>query len=89
LTVPGKTNSDNNFSDIKRLIQVMQKDPIVHQRVLYMLRLNSYNRRMLLNNWLEQLRTQDATENLLSALAYLFDDKIANEVLILVNDNED
>jgi hypothetical protein len=87
--VPGRTKSNNDFSDIKQLIQVMQKDPVVHERVLHMLRLDSYNRRMLLNNWLEQLRTHNASEHLLSALACLFDDKIAAKFLALIDNDKD
>jgi len=89
LTVPGKTTSDNDFSDIKRLIEVMQNDPVVHERVLPMLRLDSYNRRMVLNKWLEQLRTHNASEHLLSALVCLFDDKITARILDLIDENEE
>ena len=50
-----------------------------------MLKLESYQRRYILNNWLEQLRNRHASENLLKALSFLFDDKIAKEVLTLIN----
>jgi hypothetical protein len=89
LTVSGETNCNNDYSDIKRLIQVMQIDPIVRERVLHMLKLDSYNRRMLLNNWLEQLRTHKASEHLLSALVCLFDDKITARILDLIDENEE
>ena len=63
----------------------MQNDPVIHEGVTQMLKLDSYQRRAVLNNWLEQLRIRDASENLLSALSCLFDDKIAEMVLSLIN----
>ena len=53
-----------------------------------MLKLDSFQRRSVLNSWLEQLRVHRASENLLSALFSLFDDKIAEEVLTLINEVE-
>jgi hypothetical protein len=50
-----------------------------------MLQLDSYQRRSVLNNWFERLRRQKAPENFLSALSCLFDDKVAEEVLTLIN----
>jgi hypothetical protein len=70
---------------ILKLMLVMQKDPLIKKKVLHMLKLESYQRRLVLNRWLEQLRARQAPENLLSALTYLFDDKIAEEMLTLIN----
>ena len=53
-----------------------------------MLKLDSYQRRYVLNSWLEQLRVHHASENLLSALSCLFDDKIAEKELTLINEVE-
>jgi hypothetical protein len=76
---------NNSIEPLKRLIHVMQKDPIINAEVIKILNLDSYQRRSVLNNWLEQLRLRKAPENLLSALCCLFDDKIAREVLVLIN----
>ena len=69
-------------------MHVMQNDPVIHDKVIKMLKLDPYQRRLVLNNWLEQLRVRHASENLLSALSSLFDDKTAADVLILINKSE-
>jgi hypothetical protein len=66
-------------------MHVMQNDRVIHGKVIEMLKLDSYQRRLVLNNWLEQLRIRHASENLLSALSSLFDDKTAADVLTLIN----
>jgi len=76
---------NNSIEPLKKLIHVMRNDPIIYSEVIKILNLDSYQRRSVLNNWLEQLRRRRASENLLSALCYLFDDKIAREVLVLIN----
>jgi hypothetical protein len=88
LPAPKQIDPDNIFEPYKRLLQVMQNDPLIHERVIQMLKLDSYQRRSLLNNWLEQLRTRNASENLLGALSCLFDDKIAKEVLTQIIDHK-
>ena len=70
---------------ILKLMRVMQKDPVINKKVIEMLRMESYQRRFILNSWLEQLRIRHASENLLSALSCLFDDKTAADVLTLIN----
>ena len=81
-------NIDNEFASLEKLIQVMRDDPLINKKVIQMLHLNSFQRRSVLNNLLEQLRIHHASENLLSALSCLFDDKIAEEVLTLINDRK-
>jgi len=85
--IQGKTEAANNYEDIRRLILVMQHDQVVQKEILRLLRLDAYHRRLLLNNWLEQLRTRQAPEHLLSALACLFDDKIAARFLSMINNH--
>ena len=85
---PKRRDRDKNFEPFKRLMQVMQNDPVLHERIIQMLKLDSYQRRALLNNWLEQLRTRNASERLLGALSCLFDDKIAEKVLTLINNHK-
>ena len=66
----------------------MQDDSLINEKVITMLRLDSYQRRSLLNNWLEKLRKQNAPQNLLSALSCLFDDNVAEEILILIRNRK-
>ena len=50
--------------------------------------MDAYPRRLVLNTWLEQLRRNHATQDLLNALSCLFDDKVSEQVLTLINDHE-
>ena len=78
-------DQNNSIKPLEKLIHVMREDSIIYSEVIKILNLDSYQRRFVLNNWLEQLRLRKAPENLLSALSFLFDDKIAREVLVLIN----
>lgn len=77
--------ANNQFESLNKLIQVMRDDEVINKKVIEMLQLDSYPRRFVLNNWLERLRGQRAPQNLLSALSCLFDDKVAEQVLTLIN----
>ena len=81
-------NNNNQFESLGRLIQIMRDDEIINKKVIEMLQRDSYQRRAVLNNWLEKLQRQNAPQNLLSALTCLFDDKIVEQVLALINDRK-
>jgi ribosomal protein L18E len=82
---PSKTkNTNNQFESLNRLIQVMRNDEVINKKVIEMLQRDSFQRRAVLNNWLEKLQRQNAPENLLSSLSCLFDDKVAEQVLTLI-----
>jgi hypothetical protein len=81
-------NVNNQFESLGRLIQVMRDDSVINEKVIQMLQMDSYQRRTVLNNWLERLRRQNAPGNLLSALSCLFDDKVAEKVLAIINDHK-
>ena len=83
---PNKEDIDSEFESFEKLIQVMRDDPLINEKVIQVLQLNSFQRRSVLNGWLEQLRICHASKNLLSALSCLFEDKIAEEVLTFIND---
>jgi len=76
---------DNDFELLKKLVQVMRDDPLINEKIIKLLRMDSFQRRAVLNNWLEQLRIRKAPDNLLQALSSLFDDKIADQVLAIIN----
>jgi hypothetical protein len=80
-------NKDEEYEPFLKLIQVMRDDPLINEKVSETLKLDSYHRRTVLNNWLEQLRQQKAPESLRRALSSLLDDAIANEVLRLINNH--
>ena len=75
----------NFLKSFIKLIQIMENDAIINEKVTEMLQLESYERRSVLNDWLKQLRNRHASENLLNALSCLFNDKTAAEVLFLIN----
>lgn len=72
---------DNSLKSFGTLIEIMRDDKDINEKVMAVLRLDSYKRRAILNDWLEQLRIQKAPQNLINALASLFDDKVAEQVL--------
>jgi hypothetical protein len=85
---PIKQASDDESESLIRLIQVMRDDDVINKKVIEMLKLASYQRRSVLNNWLERLRMEHAPQGLLCALSCLFNDKIAEQVLTLINDQK-
>ena len=77
-------DKDTWHKEIACLVQTAQEDTVIKQRILELLRLNSYERRSALNVWLEQLRLRNASEELLYVLSCLFDDAMAQKTLILI-----
>ena len=71
-----------------RLIQIISDDKVINKKVITMLQLDSYQRRKILNDWVERLQQQNAPKNLLSALSCLFDDQVAEQVLELIDDHK-
>ena len=78
-------NETNEIESISKLIRVMRNDPLINKKVIEILKMKSYQRRSVLNNWLEQLRLQNAPEHLKQALSCLFDDRNAHDILTLIN----
>ena len=73
--------------EINLLIQITHDDPIIKKKILELLQLNSFERRAVLNVWLEQLRRGNASENMLYVLEILFDDNVAKKVLTVINNS--
>jgi len=70
------------------LLQVIKADRELNARVVQLLQLNSFRRRVLLNKWLEQLRLKKAPDKMTQALSCLFDDRIAEKVLTIITKNQ-
>ena len=87
LHIFNKTDPDAKSEQFAQLIQVIRDDREINTRLIHLLRLDSYQRRNVLNRWLEQLRRKSASENLRQALSCLFDDKVAKKVLTIINNN--
>lgn len=77
----------NDFALVSfiKLIQVINSNPEIKDRVEQLLKMESFRRRNVLNNWLEQLRKIHAPEKLTNTLSYLFDDIIATKTRNLLN----
>ncbi len=80
----GKTQYDADSEQFVQLIHVIRDDSEINKRVIRLLKLDSYQRRNVLNRWLEQLRRKSASDKLMQTLTYLFDDNIAKKVLTLI-----
>ena len=87
LNIFNKTDPDAKSEQFAQLIQVIRDDREINKRLIYLLKLDPYQRRNVLNRWLEQLRRKRASENLRQALSCLFDDKVAKKVLTIINNN--
>ena len=74
-----------DFDDMVKLLHAIRHDPLIYNKVAQILQLDSYRRRFILNNWLKQLRNNNAPQNLLDTLSYLFDDKVSEQVLKLID----
>jgi len=71
--------------EITFLVQITNEDAIIKKRILEMLQLSSFERRLQLNIWLEQLRHRNASDKMQYILSILFDDVVAKKVLTLIN----
>ncbi|MFC2088475.1 hypothetical protein ACFLSX_02655 [Calditrichota bacterium] len=76
---------DAEFEPLVTLLKAMRKDPVINKKVVNILKMDSYPRRIVLSNWLEQLRRNNAPIKLTQILSYLFDDIVAEKVLSLIN----
>ena len=72
-----KENSD----PFETLIEVLRDDREIKDRVIELVQMDSYKRRTVLNNWLEQLLRKHAPPGMIQALTCLFDDTVAKKLL--------
>jgi hypothetical protein len=72
---------ETDFVSIVKVLQAIRRDPLINTKVVNIIKMESYPRRIILSNWLEQLRRKSAPQKLLNALSRLFDDEVAEQVL--------
>ena len=77
-------NYESDFKSIKNLLMAMRYDPVINKKIIKMLKMESYSRCLVLNNWLEQLRNNNAPKKLIRTLSILFDDIIAEKIYELL-----
>ena len=75
---------ESDFESIRILLQAIHNDPVINEKVKSILKMDAYPRRLVLNNWLEQLNRNNAPQDLLSALSFLFDDNVAEQILMFI-----
>jgi hypothetical protein len=85
LTTKKANNYESDFESFEKLLHAIRCDPVINKKVSNLLKKNSYLRRLVLNNWLEQLRRNSAPKKLIQTLSYLFDDSIAEKIYGLIN----
>jgi hypothetical protein len=69
---------------VHRLLQVALDDQVIKNRLIELLQLSPGERRNVLNNWIETYWMKNTGLEIIQALAYLFDDKLASETLKLI-----
>ena len=75
---------ESDFESFKKLLHAMCYDPVINKKLVNILKLDSYPRHIVLSNWLEQLRRNNASGKLIQTLALLFDDSIAKKIYELI-----
>lgn len=83
-----KKNNEFDIESIDRLLKAMRYDLVINKKVVNILKMDSYPRHIVLSNWLEQLRCNNAPYRLMQSLSCLFDDNIAAKVLTFINDHQ-
>ena len=88
MKTPKANNYNSDFVSIERLLKAMRYDPVINKKVVNILNMDSYQRRIVLSNWLEHLRRKNAPQTLIQSLSYLFDDSIADKVRTFINGHQ-
>ena len=68
-----------------RLIQVAQEDPEIGNRLKSILSQDDFNRRSLINTWIEELKLQKAPSDFIQALSHFLDESVAQSALELLD----
>ena len=81
-----KKNIANNESFIL-LIQLAKEDKKIKDRILMILKLDSFNRISLLNTFISEMSLKSAPKDFVEAFAYLEDDNIADEAIKIIKNS--
>ena len=81
-----KTKSIADDETFVRLMQVAQEDPEIGDRLKLILSQDDFNRRSLLNTWIEELKLKNAPADFTKALSYFLDEQVAGSALELFGD---
>ena len=78
-----KTNDD----DFVTLLSVAQDSPQIRVQLLSILRHTPFQRKSLINTWLEDLKIAGAPPELQNALSALLDEAVADRALLLLQES--
>ena len=78
-----KTNDD----DFVTLLSVAQDSPQIRVQLLSILRHTPFQRKSLINTWLEDLKLAGAPSELQNALSALLDEDVADRALLLLQES--
>ena len=76
-----RINQKNEARYIWHLLGEVLEDPNIRIRFLEMLRLQPFERRLVLNHWIKAYWMKNTGPEIIQALAYLFDDNLAAKTL--------
>jgi hypothetical protein len=79
------TKPNSNSDHLSYLIDVIKEDDELNNRVVQLLKLDSFQRRNVLNRWLERLCRINASKKLRKSLSCLLDDEVAEKTLSMLN----
>lgn len=77
-----------DYQPVEKLLHAIRYDPLINKKIINILEMESYQRRIVLSNWLEQLRRNNAPGGLTQSLSYFFDEQLAEKVLTFLKDPE-
>ena len=66
------------------LMKLAREEPDVRKRLKVICSLDSFNRRSVLNTWLDDLKLQGAPGDYIEALSFFLDDHVAEKALELI-----
>lgn len=72
---------EENSDPLDTLIEVLNNDQEIKERVIQLLQMDPCRRHAVLNKWLEQLRGKHAPPGMIPALTCLFADTVAMKLL--------
>jgi len=75
--------------DFIRLVQVAMEEPDIKKKMETLLSLDSFNRKSMINTWIEELKLQKAPEKFIEGISALTDNGIAKKVLKIIGGNRD
>lgn len=70
------------------LMKLAREEPDVRKRIKGLCSLDGFNRRSLLNTWLDELRLRGAPKDFREALSFFLDDAVAKKALELILESE-